>query len=867
MNNQEHTVHNSETNSYNADAERFIPSFPAFDAEAARLHLKLLGYKEGDSVKINCLYHKSDPRSSTGGGRQLESIFPNLPWKEIQRNQMQGRCVYFAPNKAFRKAEVKECIAIFSEGDEGTIDQQLVNWRLKELPEPSIELFSGSKSIHQYLTLVTSCTPEQFAELQEDLAAHLGSGADTSLSDPNQLMRLAGAWHVSPDKDPVRVEIISSLGNTYSYEELREIIPRRPREEKAKPKHTAGGEANEMLNFVQYLNGYQENGRAGWHTAECPLSHKHHSGNHSQDSLHVEAETGAYKCHAGCDRKEVWQAARKIAIDNGYKVIKKDMSEEFKVALEEISKETDPAVLVLKKSTASNKFKVSVKDIDSLLRQKKQAEEARHVEDYVFNTDCLFEEELAEDFLVPGMLPRGGSVILAGDAKAGKTLLAYELAYAVATGGEFLGEKVPQGKVLLFQIERPKKNLQRLLKRGFSSDLLKSSVRISTKYTPEILEQELAADNYTLVIIDSLTAINVDSGVSEWNKEYADPIYKMQPHIEKANATCVIVHHLNKSNEAQGVRQLRGSSAIPGAVWGCLVLKHVLKQDPYNKKKFVIDPNETHRTLELVGLQDAGGAALDIELNVEDNSWINHGEVGISKEVVEARRTMKERILQALFNNYPNALSGMEIKEVLGITSEADWSTMRQAVSRMAERREISAKPNPKKLSSKWYYLPPSYYLEMSRNLTITYTQQPLQKRDSVLDVTDVSIATQKMSHTVSRNGNKDQESVSGKLRDNIENTEGGSVPVPPKTLLAPRGTKPNGGDLIQYVGSGELDGKGENLIVVSFSDNPGMMLSNNTPLKYIRCKKTDGSEAKFINGNVYIPIEDTIIVKQQVKA
>ncbi|MDV2993203.1 MAG: hypothetical protein N4J56_002857 [Chroococcidiopsis sp. SAG 2025] len=238
--------------------------------------------------------------------------------------------------------------------------------------------------------------------------------------------------------------------------------------------------------------------------------------------------------------------------------------------------------------------------------------------------------------------------------------LAYELAYAVATGGEFLGERVPQGRVLLFQIERPNKNLRRLIKRGFSSDLLKSSVRVLTKYSPELLEQELAADDYTLVIIDSLTAINVDSGVSEWSKEYADPIYKMQPHIEKANATCIIIHHLNKSNEAQGVRQLRGSSAIPGAVWRCLVLKHVLKQDPYNKKKFVIDPNETHRTLELVGLQDAGGAALDIELDIENNSWFNHGEVGVSKEVVEARRTMKERILNILWHNYPNPLSGMK---------------------------------------------------------------------------------------------------------------------------------------------------------------------------------------------------------------
>ena len=52
--------------------------------------------------------------------------------------------------------------------------------------------------------------------------------------------------------------------------------------------------------------------------------------------------------------------------------------------------------------------------------------------------------------------------------------------------------------------------------------------------------------------------------------------------------------------------------------------------------------------------------------------------------------------------------------------------------------------------------------------------------------------------------------------------------------------------------------------IVVGFSDNPGTMLSTKLPLTYIKCSKPDGSEARFVSGNVYIPIEDTIIVKQQ---
>jgi len=76
------------------------------------------------------------------------------------------------------------------------------------------------------------------------------------------------------------------------------------------------------------------------------------------------------------------------------------------------------------------------------------------------------------------------------------------------------------------------------------------------------------------------------------------------------------------------------------------------------------------------------------------------------------------------------------------------------------------------------------------------------------------------------------------------------------------RGTKPRCGDLIQYVGSGDLDGKGEDLLVESFSGVNKGEDNWRLPLKYIMCNKPDGSRAKFIGGNPYIPIEDTIIVK-----
>jgi Bifunctional DNA primase/polymerase, N-terminal len=41
---------------------------------------------------------------------------------------------------------------------------------------------------------------------------------------------------------------------------------------------------------------------AGWYLAKCPI----HNGN-SDDSLHISVESGAFKCHAGCESREVYK--------------------------------------------------------------------------------------------------------------------------------------------------------------------------------------------------------------------------------------------------------------------------------------------------------------------------------------------------------------------------------------------------------------------------------------------------------------------------------------------------------------------------------------------------------------------------------
>jgi len=77
----------------------------------------------------------------------------------------------------------------------------------------------------------------------------------------------------------------------------------------------------DIRNFAPYLEGYNPGGRRkGWTTCKCPA----HDGV-SDNSLHIEETTGAFKCHAGCTSKDAYRAAKEAAISAGYQLLKGEL--------------------------------------------------------------------------------------------------------------------------------------------------------------------------------------------------------------------------------------------------------------------------------------------------------------------------------------------------------------------------------------------------------------------------------------------------------------------------------------------------------------------------------------------------------------
>ncbi len=212
------------TNNDSGNSSNQKSVFPTTNRSQAQKQLELLGYTPEDKIYLRFFYPSDDPRKDSDKGRKADKI----NWQQIEQYQKEGRGAYFVVNGGGHKnADVTVGRAIFIEHDHLPKDVQRDLWKDLKLPEPTFQIDTGGKSIHSYWVFVKAIVAGKWCQLQTDLL-EFGDG-DRSIKNPARVMRFAGGWHISHDEDgnPVynQSKIISCSGKTYSYEELREIIP------------------------------------------------------------------------------------------------------------------------------------------------------------------------------------------------------------------------------------------------------------------------------------------------------------------------------------------------------------------------------------------------------------------------------------------------------------------------------------------------------------------------------------------------------------------------------------------------------------------------------------------------------------------
>lgn len=225
-------------------------------------------------------------------------------------------------------ADITRFPALFYECDGITKEEQ---WQKLRSLEDKLGRFASKvvktrNSLHCYFVLLyDNLMSSTWTQYQQRLIQEQDS--DKAISNPARLMRLVGFNHQKWNAETKNLEqfpvrLVQENDNRFALDEFDRILPEwdsecwQQRHQVSERVATAPDENPwDIRNFAQYLDDYKTDGRRGWDTCKCPA----HNGE-SNNSLHIEQSTGAYKCHGGCDPKDVYHVALELAKSRGYQV-------------------------------------------------------------------------------------------------------------------------------------------------------------------------------------------------------------------------------------------------------------------------------------------------------------------------------------------------------------------------------------------------------------------------------------------------------------------------------------------------------------------------------------------------------------------
>jgi len=177
----------------------------------------------------------------------------------------------------------------------------------------------------------------------------------------------------------------------------------------------------------------------------------------------------------------------------------------------------------------------------------------------IISLDDLFAEDLQEpEHLIDGVLHKGTKMILGGGSKSFKTWTLMELALALATGGDWLGFKCKQCKVLYINLEI----LPWFARKRF--DDIKKATKLTKKtpnlhiwnlrgYAADIVELEAqlismtSAGAYSMIIFDPIYKVQGNRDENS-NGDIAEMLNGLERLAVETEAAVAFGHHFAKGN-------------------------------------------------------------------------------------------------------------------------------------------------------------------------------------------------------------------------------------------------------------------------------------------------------------------------------
>jgi putative DNA primase/helicase len=189
------------------------------DFDAIRAFLQVIG-KPAGTARLRGFFPAGHPLKANDSGRKAP---PSR--RTVEGWQSEGRGVYVVINDGGdTDADITACRAFFCEWDDRPKDWQLTAWRDLGLPEPTIQVDTGGKSIHNYWVLADPISPQHWRIIQKRLLDH--ADADRTLKNPSRVMRLPGTFHVCADGTlGQQAAIVHTAENLYSVEQIEACLP------------------------------------------------------------------------------------------------------------------------------------------------------------------------------------------------------------------------------------------------------------------------------------------------------------------------------------------------------------------------------------------------------------------------------------------------------------------------------------------------------------------------------------------------------------------------------------------------------------------------------------------------------------------
>jgi len=533
------------------------------------------------------------------------------------------------PTGAVTDDDVIDVPAFYVEWDDKPMDWQVTAWRELKLPEPSIQVATGGKSIHCYWVMEQPIPTEEWKPIQERLITYCGG--DKQCKNPSRVMRLPGSTYYDKKTGEAtgRAEIIHESINRYTIGDIlwnlpAEVAPKpaaralevlpgglsgdlppRPPEalrealNKIPPFSHGAGQREQLVGLAMRLQV-----EVGAAEAEQLLNETCCQG---ISDLSGYFNTKPTKINSG----SVWPYLRE---EWGIDITRHDLkSNKPKPKQQQATTKTRPVAKARHMSHSramtcfdrcveiqANKERNSLRRRARLLKAAKDLGLAAFINRQEIAQRVLeakarcggegFKALTAADrakmprpvvrWLLPGLIPAGDLTIVGGRPKVGKTRLAVAVAAAVLRGETLFDLPLPAETHPVLLVTDDQSD-------GDSADMLNAldiwdhprlvwsrNFRLTETDLQGLLDA-IKGNPGALVVLDSLRSISRALQHGENDPEIGATLYDLKQAVIDAGGTLLLIHHCNKAADLFGTEALSGHNAIAGAANTVLTMHYL----------------------------------------------------------------------------------------------------------------------------------------------------------------------------------------------------------------------------------------------------------------------------------------------------